>query len=461
MNLLQSMRRTRTAEPDFTAQQRALYEMITGFTFNGTPLIPVQTTLRGSKVEEPGNDFCSYCEQIYKRDGIIWSAIEARALLLSETTFKFRNLGDKKMFGGPELLVLEKPRENQTTGEFLKRLEQDSSLAGNFYAYRDGDQVIRLDPGRVSIVLASDSQPDDPQFAYDARVLGYFYRGNSFNNQVTKTFLPDEIVHYSPTPDPNANFRGMSWITPIIREAVADMAVNDHKKAFFENAATPNLIVKFPEAIATPEQANPLIDVFLADHAGAENAFKTLFLAAGADATVVGASGMIDFKNFQGAYETRIGMAARVPASVLQSSEGLQGSSLNAGNFSSSRRQFTDGWYHPTVKAVCGALEPLVQVPAGAQLWYDTSDIAFLREDEKDAADIRQKDSLTIKALTDSGYTPDSVVAAVKTGDFTQLKHTGLYSVQLQPPGTGQMQQEPPTPPSTPPKPGVPPNGPK
>jgi hypothetical protein len=68
------------------------------------------------------------------------------------------------------------------------------------------------------------------------------------------------------------------------------------------------------------------------------------------------------------------------------------------------------------------------------RLWYDARDVPFLREDEKDAAEIRQADAVTMRQLLDAGFTPESVTAAVIAEDFGILQHSNLYSVQLQPP---------------------------
>ncbi len=70
------------------------------------------------------------------------------------------------------------------------------------------------------------------------------------------------------------------------------------------------------------------------------------------------------------------------------------------------------------------------------QTHIEGNDISFLQEDRKDAAEIQQAEAQTIKTLTDAGYKAESVIAAVLSGDFSQLVHTGLFSVQLQPPGT-------------------------
>ncbi len=140
----------------------------------------------------------------------------------------------------------------------------------------------------------------------------------------------------------------------------------------------------------------------------------------------------------QGSGELRIAAAARVPAVILGLSEGLQGSSLNSGNFNSSRRMFADGWCRPTWRKMCGALATIVPAQSGAMLWYDDSDIGFLKEDVKDAAEVIQIQMASIRQGVDSGFDPDTVVDAVVAGDLMRLQHSGMFSVQLQAPGAAQ-----------------------
>jgi hypothetical protein len=175
-----------------------------------------------------------------------------------------------------------------------------------------------------------------------------------------------------------------------------------------------------------------------AGHTGVNNAYRTLYLTAGADATVVGANlSDLDLKGVQGSHETRIAAASKVPASVLNISEGLAGSALNAGNFGQARRNMADTWLYPTLQDLCGALGSIVRLPnPTAELWFDTVDMPFIREDEKDAAEIEQIKASTIANLVKEGFTSDSAVAAVDGQDMTLLVHSGLVSVQLQPPGT-------------------------
>jgi hypothetical protein len=73
----------------------------------------------------------------------------------------------------------------------------------------------------------------------------------------------------------------------------------------------------------------------------------------------------------------------------------------------------------------------------GARLWYDGRQVPFLREDEKDAAEIQGLKARALRQLLDTGCTFKTARAAIVNDDWASLEHSGLFSVQLQPPGTG------------------------
>ena len=177
-----------------------------------------------------------------------------------------------------------------------------------------------------------------------------------------------------------------------------------------------------------------------AEHAGAANAYKTLYLAPGADVQVVGNHfEQMDFANTQGRDETRIASAAGVPAVIVGLKESLSGSSLNAGNYSAARRNLADGTMRPLYRSAAAALETLVPAPqdkGASKLWYDDSQVAFFREDRADGASIQMTEAQTLKAYLDGGFTPESSIAAMQANDTSLLVHSGLYSVQLQAPGS-------------------------
>jgi len=427
-----------------------LQDMLAVYSFNGNEY--VLQTQRGTGGEQIENSFASYVNHLYKRDGIVYACIAARALVLAEGRFRFRQYSNGEpgdYFGTSALSLFEQPWLNgnpsTTTGELIARLEQDGSLAGNAYVAKrrapgspSGFMLRRLRPDWVTIVAGSPNEPaDDPALDLDATVAGFLYGPNA-GDQV---LLPaSEVAHYSPLPDPDASYRGMSWLTPVLKEIQSDIAATDHKDQFFRHAATPNMVIRFDPAVQADavEKFKAMMDD---QHSGHWNAYRTLYLGGGADATVVGSNfQQMDFKSVQGAGETRIAVAAGVPAVVLGISEGLAGSSLNAGNYQVAKRKFGDATLQPLWRIMAASLQRLADVPAGAELSVDTRHIAFLRDDAKDEADIHAQQANVIRQLVDAGYDPDSVISAVVSGDFRRLSgaHSGLYSVQLQPPGEGE-----------------------
>ncbi|HSM17894.1 MAG TPA: phage portal protein, partial [Gemmatimonadales bacterium] len=342
------------------------------------------------------------------------------------------------LFGTPDLAILENPWPNAQTGDLISRAVQDVDLAGNFFAVRRPNRIRRLRPDWMTIILGSDGDPTADAWDIDAEVIGYAYHpGGYYSDRDPVILLPEQVAHWAPIPDPLAAYRGMSWITPIIREIQGDSAARDHKLKFFENGATVNLAVSLD--LDDPEKFKRLVETMDAEYKGIANAYKTLYMAAGATPHVIGRDfQQMDFKTVQGAGEVRIASASGIHPVILGLSEGLQGSSLNSGNFTAARRLTADKTLRPLWRGLAGALQTIVPAPAGSVLWYDDRHIPFLADDVKDAAEVRQMNSAAIRQLIDGGFDADAVVDAIVSGDLGRLKgkHSGLVSVQLLPPGT-------------------------
>lgn len=395
---------------------------------------PVQTSTLVGSTSLPDVTAAAF-KDIYKTNGVVFACSAVRQRIFAEVTFRFASLNNGRvgrLFGTPALDVLERPWPNGSTGELAARMIHDVDTAGNFYGVRQGGRIYPRDPAKMSIIL--DGDPKEDEFV---TVLGYAYRPNGAQGQ-TFTYFPEEMCHWSPQPDPDNPYKGMSWITPILREIRSDNAATDHKAQFFANSATPNMVVKFPEGVMNQEQFDRFKAKLEAEYAGSRGAGKTLYLAPGADVMVVGKDFKeMDFGETQGRDEARIASAAGVPPVIVGLKESLAGSSLNQGNYAAARRSFADGTMRPLYRSAATALETLVPPPGrDAKLWYDDTQVAFFREDRADAATIQSTQAQTIKAYIDAGFEPASVVAAVEAEDRSLLKHSGLYSVQLQAPGT-------------------------
>lgn len=409
------------------------------FSFNGSTYPFINSgTLLGDR-ETIDSSFQGYVQGAYKRNGVVFACMAARLLIFSEARFQFRQLRNGRpgdLFGTQALELLEEPWPGATTGDLLNRMITDVDLAGNFYATRHpappGGKpwIERLRPDWVTIVTGSGSGT-----ALEAELVGYLYQpGGPGSGEDPVALMPEEVAHFAPIPDPSARFRGMSWLTPVLTDITGDSAAISHKQLFFENGATPNLVVTLGDTNLTPDTFNTWVDKMESTHAGLANAYKTLYLAAGADAKVVGSDfKQIDFKEVQGHGETRIAAAARVPPVIVGLSEGLDAATYS--NYAQAKRAFGDGTIRPLWRNAAGSLQRIVETPAASQLWYDDRDVPFLREDMKDEAEIMSTEASTIRTLTDGGFTPESVVQAVLSNDWTRLAHTGLLPVQMQPPG--------------------------
>lgn len=404
--------------------------------FNGFQYpLGVQQTLRGD-VEPPAATYEQYAQLLFAANPVVWGAIQVRKSVFSQGRFRWRDVRTGALFGNVDLRKLEKPWPSARTSAMLKRLIVHADIAGNGYALDLGDRVSMMRPDYVSIVLGSRLSPDDPYLAEDAELVGYLYvpKGDTGS---ARFYTPDQVAHFAPMPDPLANFRGMSPLTPIVREIQGDKAMLSHKLKFLEQGATPNMIIRF-DASQTIEQVKAFKSLMENQAAGVDNAYKTLYLGGGADATLVGSNfQQLDFTKTIGKAETRILMALGVHPVIAGSSEGMQGSSLNAGNYSQIRRLFSDVHLQDLWNDAAAALENLVTVPENGELIVDSRHIPFLQDDALDQANIDFTQMRAITMGTREGYEPDTVAEAVTTHDMTKLKHTGLLSVQLQPPGTG------------------------
>lgn len=403
--------------------------------------------------ETIGEGFASYVDEMFKANGPVFGCIAIRVRVFSQARLLFQRFSGGRpveMFGGGDkgLALLERPWDRGSTAGLLTDMEIDGSLAGNHFAVmvdqsgrigarakrEDGAFLARMRPDWCTLIIRA---PSGNPYNVDARVVGLQYRPPGSGDDPL-LLTRKEFSHFAPMPDPTARFRGMSWLTPIIKEMQADNAYTTHATAFLKNGATPNLVVKVGDDVEDDE-FRMFVSQFKEDYEGAANAYKTLFLAGGADVTPLSVDlNQLAQREGQAALETRIAAASGVHVIIAGFSEGLGGSSLNEGNFRAARRLFVDS----TVRDLWGKAAPALEVFAAppndaSRLWYDARDIPFLREDAGDEAKTFQTQMTAINVGITAGFEPDAMVAAARAADVSLLKgkHTGVMSVQLRPPG--------------------------
>lgn len=408
--------------------------------FNGVQHPLTGASLASTPQVHIDDNFAGMVKGVHDRFGVVSAAVFTRALLLSQVRFRWRNEATGRVFGNRDLAKLERPG-SMPRPDLLTLAEYHVSYAGNAFFYDAPGGIRLLRPDWVLIVLGTNREmPADADLSglLDAEVVGYQYLEGGDPKRALP-LDPSRVAHWMPEPDPLVPWRGTSWIRSVLTEIKMGEQAERHMGKYLENGATPNVVHTFPNGISR-EQVESAIELHKAEYSGAANAYKTMFLMAGADTKVVGANPTdLALSDLHGHVETRVSSRSRVPAVVLGIREGMQGSALNSGNYQQTRRLFADGWFTPTVQNLCACLEKIMNRPADSELWYDPGSIYFLQEDQRDTAEIMQMKAAAIRQLVDAGFDPDQVATAVDNDDIAQLvgAHTGLTSVQLVPPDIG------------------------
>jgi phage portal protein BeeE len=346
-------------------------------------------------------------------------------MLLAEARFCFQALSDKGIYGRPELKILEKPWPGATSGEMIARAEQDISLAGNSFMWKTDSQLVRLPPDEVTIVSRVFRDTSGRRYR---KVIGYDWDPTTTNlpgigpgrgDDPPQHFTVDEVAHWSPYPDPQAHWRGMSWLTPIMRDVDADSGLTAYKAEYLDHAATPNMVIQHPLKLR-PDTVDAIVARLQAKYGGIGNAFKTIILDQGATAVPVGSTfSQLDFSAVPGVGEDRICAAAGVDPVLV----GLVTIGRSAVSYADAMRRLADITCRPLWRTMCASWEKLVPytLPQGHRLWFDLSDVAALRQGEMERAQATQVKAAALVTLVQAGYTRESAVKAVDGDDISLL----------------------------------------
>ena len=410
------------------------------FAFNGQGYSGTPVEMTGRSSERPSGDYKSLIGSGLKSNSIIFACERLRVSVFKQARFLFQELnegrgGDLHNRPATRLDVLAKPWSGGSTADLMGRARLHADFAGNAFVARARRRsgLALLRPDWVTLVLGIDDEPGDPNDP-DVEVIGYgYWPGGFMSGREPETYLADEVAHFAPFPDPDSHYLGMSWLNPVVTEFMADSAMVEHKAQFFRNGTTLQTVVLVKEDMDENAFAR-FMRKFNAETRGVANAYKTVYVTGGVDVKVVGADlKQLDFAVVQGRGESRVAACAGTPPILVGLSEGLSAGQYNI--YPTAKRSFVDGTMRPDWADLCGALETLIPPPAGSRLWYD-DDIPYLRDDARDRAEIMVQQMQAINSGVTAGFEPDDVVAAVAADDVNRLSgnHSGLYSVQLQPP---------------------------
>jgi|SRR5215471_8919695 len=388
--------------------------------YSGAEYVGTWDSGQGGVTESAAAGVVRTAREVMSSNGIVFAVMALRMSLFSEARFRFQALTDQHTFGDTSLALLEHPWPNADSGELLSRAQQDGSM-GNFYARRatpadpaeGGTRIVQMRPENVIIV--SREITDDGGRVW-REPAGYLeMRPGGHEPQV---FTVDEVAHFSPVPDPSARWRGMSWLTPILREVYADQALTRYKSFHLDNGAMPGLTIKYSMKLSE-KTINGLRKRIRAKYGGPDNAGNVLVLDEGADAMVTGST----LEQLQADAITKAG-ERRVCAAGGPGLLEICG--FEPGTYQDAIRQFGDLWARPQWRMLCAALEHLIPGPAQnpavpVRLWYDVSGIAALREGELSRAQSYLVKAQGLASTIQAGMTRESAIKAADAGDLSLL----------------------------------------
>ena len=298
------------------------------------------------------------------------------------------------------------------------------SSAGNAYIWDapGEDRLVRLRPDWVTIV--SEVVHVDGGGWY-RRPTGYFFEPPKSLFSPDEGFLVPaaEVVHWAPIPDPAADFRGMSPLTPVVRDVQGDDQMAAFKIRYMQHDATPNMIIKYAQRLQ-PGTVDSIRERVQARYGGPDNAGKSLILDQGADLTLAGNSlSQMDFGAVQAVGTERILAACSVPG-VLVGLEPLRGAGRG---YQESMQKLANVWARPQWRSrVRGPVARSRTCPPGNRLWFDTADIQALQDGEMERGQAALVRAQALLALVQAGFTHESAIAAVDAMDLAQLKAGGV-----------------------------------
>lgn len=281
----------------------------------------------------------SYYSEGFSGNSLIYSAIMTKAQSVAQANL----VAAKGSFDKPEIIPSENkhPLNNLLTrpnpymsGDFFNTLQTVYlNITGNAFTFlfRKGNKVVEmwpLRPDKISIIPTEDGQ-----------ILGYGYKAK---DGTEVRFLRSDVMHVkfpNPADDLSGLGFGLSPLASIARVADVDNMVTSFLNIMFQQGAMPAGFISFNELGLEDWQIAEVQQKWAATYGSYSNWSKPVVLGAGAEYHKLGQSfDEIGFDKLDYRSEARILSALRVPAELVPSQLGMQGSTFS--NKQESRRWF-------------------------------------------------------------------------------------------------------------------------
>lgn len=330
-------------------------------------------------------DFNTYCEEGYKRNAVVYSAVREIARTAPSARLQVhKRLGQGQteiQEDNPIQNLLDFPNPWQSHYDFLETLITYLNLDGNAYILRERerDKTTAMwlpRPDMMSAVI------DTKKSLFEEKaLLGYAYTTQSGEKLY---FLPEDVIHIK-YPNPNDPHGGMGRGHPPLMAAAAD-ADNDNNQTsfirqFFKNGAVPSGIIK-SKNILDDAEVKRIQSRIGEQYAGETNWHKVMVLDADAEYQQTGLSlDKMVFPDLRAISETRICAAFKVPPVLIGVKAGLDAATYS--NYALARRALWEDNIIPTTTKLAEALTRALsdELEADVIIVADYSNVVALQDD--------------------------------------------------------------------------------
>jgi HK97 family phage portal protein len=319
----------------------------------------------------------AFVMQAYRVNPLVRECIEYRCRSLTAATmYAMREVedGKEKLTKGHWMQKLLRRPSNlypdQTS--WMQQIERQLQITGECFVFlaRSGSRA-RGRVGETQILPGNCIQVAPGKTG----VRHYEYRPNGQLEPII--IKPQEMIFFR-YDDPHDPLRGVSPLAAAWREIQADNSMTDYRKAFFDHAAVPSLILT-TDIPANAEQLRQWSENFTDMYGGPPEAGKVATLGGGLSADRIGATpAEIDFGNVGAIPETRICMAFGVHPVLIAAKIGLDRATYS--NIHEAKFIFWEDTVVPEMERLSDRITvALTQVDDDHFMEFDISQVAGLQ----------------------------------------------------------------------------------
>lgn len=217
-------------------------------------------------------------EWVYKNNDVIAKRVSTIEFKLFKVKFVNGEFEFEVIKQNPILDLLDRFNESTNKTDGIYVTQSHKKLTGDAFWFVEKingmpDKVYPLEPDKVELKLGDFTKSGG------SLIESYEYKTIIDGKKVTRTYAPDEIIHFK-TPNPTNLFRGYGAVEALAETIDLENLSNDLQRKFFDNGAISNFMLSTDKNL-TDEQIKRVKREFRAEHAGTRNAFKTLIMGGG------------------------------------------------------------------------------------------------------------------------------------------------------------------------------------